>query len=286
MAANTLLAQETLLRFAAFSACFALAAAAERAAPRRQPHLPRRLRWPNNLGITALNAILLQTIAPLSALAAASLAESRAWGLLALVPLPFVVRSLVSVAALDLVIYWQHRLFHAVPLFWRVHRMHHADLDFDVTTATRFHPIEMVLSAGIKIVAVVVLGAPAVAVLLFEVLLNATSMFNHGNIRLPAPLDAALRWLVVTPDMHRVHHSAIPLETNSNYGFNLPWWDYLFRTYRAQPTAGHLAMVIGLDRFRTPRDLWLDRMLLQPFAADARPTGLSPPEAMVRQATR
>lgn len=286
MIADALLAEGNLLRCAAFSACFALVAGAEIAAPRRRLRLPRPARWANNLGITALNAILLQALSPLGALAAARFAEGRDWGLLRLVPLPVVIRSLAAVVALDLVIYWQHRLFHAVPLLWRVHRMHHADLDFDVTTATRFHPIEMVLSAGIKMVAVVALGAPAVAVLLFEVLLNTTAMFNHGNVRLPVPVDAALRWLVVTPDMHRVHHSAIPLETNSNYGFNLPWWDYLCRTYRAQPSAGHLAMTIGLDRFRTPRDLRIDRMLLQPFAADARPPRLSRPGAMVSKTTR
>jgi sterol desaturase/sphingolipid hydroxylase (fatty acid hydroxylase superfamily) len=268
MTADVVLSQETLLRVAAFTASFATIASVERATARRRLHHSRWLRWPNNLGITGLNSVILHILAPLSALAAARLAAAQGWGLLRLLPLPVVIRVLAAVVALDLVIYSQHRFFHAVPLLWRVHRMHHADLDFDVTTGTRFHPIEMVLSAGVKLVAVLILGAPAVAVLLFEVLLNATSMFNHGNICLPAPLDTALRWLVVTPDMHRVHHSAIPLETNSNYGFNLPWWDYLFGTYRAQPRAGHLAMVIGIERFRTPRDLWLDRMLLQPFAAD------------------
>jgi sterol desaturase/sphingolipid hydroxylase (fatty acid hydroxylase superfamily) len=153
-------------------------------------------------------------------------------------------------------------------LLWRMHRVHHADLDFDVTTGARFHPVEIALSMLIKFAVILVLGPPALAVLLFEILLNAASMFNHGNVRLPAGIDRGLRLLVVTPDMHRVHHSVNPRETNSNFGFNVPWWDRLFGTYRAQPQAGHAAMTIGVEEFRTPRDLWLDRMLLQPFRAD------------------
>jgi len=156
-------------------------------------------------------------------------------------------------------------MFHAVPMLWRLHRVHHADLGFDVTTGVRFHPIEIFLSMGIKLAAVAVLGVPGIAVLIFEVLLNATSMFNHGNVRLPSNLDRVLRWIVVTPDMHRVHHSIIPREANSNFGFNLPWWDRLLGTYRAQPADGHEGMVIGIGQFRTRRDLWLDWMLSQPF---------------------
>ena len=179
----------------------------------------------------------------------------------------------VSVLLLDLAIYLQHVAFHAVPVLWRLHRMHHSDLDIDVTTGLRFHPIEIVLSMGIKLAVVAALGAPALAVLVFEVLLNATSMFNHANLRLPPTMDRALRWILVTPDMHRVHHSVVVAETNSNYGFSLPWWDRLFGTYRDQPAAGHDGMTIGIERFRTDRDLWLDRMLLQPFRGDedARP---------------
>jgi sterol desaturase/sphingolipid hydroxylase (fatty acid hydroxylase superfamily) len=169
------------------------------------------------------------------------------------------------VVVLDLVIYLQHVLFHAVPALWRLHRMHHADLDFDVTTGLRFHPIEIVLSMGIKLAVVAVLGPPAAAVLVFEVILNGTAMFNHSNIRIPLGLDRILRWVVVTPDMHRVHHSVVPQETNSNFGFNLPWWDRLFGTYRAQPAEGHDGMTIGIELFRARRDLWLDRMLIQPL---------------------
>jgi sterol desaturase/sphingolipid hydroxylase (fatty acid hydroxylase superfamily) len=173
-----------------------------------------------------------------------------------------------SVVLLDVAIYLQHVMFHAVPALWRVHRMHHADLDFDVTTGARFHPMEIVLSMLIKFV-VVALGAPALGVLVFEVLLNATSMFNHGNVRIPVRFDRYLRWLVVTPDMHRVHHSIVVNETNSNFGFNLPWWDRLLGTYRDQPAAGHEGMTIGIEQFREARELWLDRMLLQPFRGRA-----------------
>ena len=170
--------------------------------------------------------------------------------------------------ALDLAIYLQHVLFHAVPALWRLHRMHHADLEFDVTTGARFHPIEILLSMGIKLGVVAALGAPAIAVLIFEVLLNATSMFNHSNVRMPVWIDRVLRWIVVTPDMHRVHHSIVARETNSNFGFNLPWWDRLFGTYRDQPAAGHEAMTIGIEQFREPAEQRLDRMLTQPFRDD------------------
>lgn len=172
---------------------------------------------------------------------------------------------------LDLVIYLQHVMFHAVPALWRLHRMHHADLDFDVTTGARFHPVEIILSMAIKLAAVAALGASALAVLIFEVLLNATAMFNHGNVELPAALDRILRRFIVTPDMHRVHHSVVPSETNSNFGFNLPWWDRLLGTYREAPAAGQQGMTVGLEYFRDPAQLRLDRMLIQPLiAADDR----------------
>ncbi len=176
---------------------------------------------------------------------------------------------MASAVLLDLAIYFQHALFHAIPGLWRLHRMHHADLDIDVSTGLRFHPIEILLSMVIKLAAVIALGAPAIAVLIFEVLLNATSMFNHSNVRIPEAFDGILRWFVVTPDMHRVHHSIVARETNSNFGFNLPWWDRLFGTYRAQPAAGHEAMTIGIEQFRDARELRLDRMLLQPLRGDA-----------------
>ena len=200
----------------------------------------------------------------------ALVAEARGFGLLNVIRLPDWLALLVSVLVLDLAIYLQHVLFHAVPALWRLHRMHHADLEFDVTTGLRFHPIEIALSMLIKFAVVAAIGAPALSVLVFEVLLNATSMFNHANMRIPTWIDRVLRWLVVTPDMHRVHHSIVARETNSNFGFNLPWWDRLFGTYRDQPAAGHRDMTIGIEQFREPGEQRLDRMLTQPFRDDDR----------------
>jgi sterol desaturase/sphingolipid hydroxylase (fatty acid hydroxylase superfamily) len=198
----------------------------------------------------------------------ALLAEARGWGLFNALDLPIWAGVPLAVMALDLAIYLQHVLFHAVPALWRLHRMHHADQEIDVTTGARFHPIEILLSMGIKLGVIAAVGTPAVAVLIFEVLLNATSMFNHSNVRMPARLDHVLRWIVVTPDMHRVHHSIVARETNSNFGFNLPWWDRLFGTYREQPAAGHVALTIGIEQFRDPAEQRLDRMLTQPFRDD------------------
>jgi len=195
----------------------------------------------------------------------ALLAQKSGWGLLNNFVLPYWLEVAVGVIVLDLIIYLQHVMFHTVPVLWRLHMMHHADLDFDVTTGLRFHPIEMILSMGIKLSAVVLMGSPAVAVLIFEVLLNATSMFNHGNIRLPSSVDRVLRFFVVTPDMHRVHHSVVIRETNSNFGFNLPWWDRLLGTYRDQPASGHEGMTIGLSQFRDAKRLTLPWMLALPF---------------------
>jgi sterol desaturase/sphingolipid hydroxylase (fatty acid hydroxylase superfamily) len=173
---------------------------------------------------------------------------------------------LLSVVALDLIIYWQHVMFHALPNLWRLHQVHHADRDFDVTTGLRFHPIEILLSMGLKIAAISLLGPPAIAVLIFEVLLNTTALFNHANVSLPRPLDRVLRGMLVTPDMHRIHHSAIAAETNSNYGFNLPWWDYLFGTYRDRPAMGHPGMTIGLSAYQKTLGVsQLPWILLLPF---------------------
>jgi len=213
--------------------------------------------------------VLLRLVFPTAAVGFALFAARQGWGLLNAVSPPFWLALLVAVLVLDFAIYLQHVLFHAVPALWRLHRVHHADLEFDVTTGLRFHPLEILLSMAIKLAVIAALGPPALAVLIFEVLLNATSMFNHGNVRMPAGLDRVLRWLVVTPDMHRVHHSVLPHETNSNFGFNLPWWDRLLGTYRARPAAGHTGMTIGIEQFRAPRELWLDRLLLQPFRGPA-----------------
>ena len=241
----------------------------EALAPRRERSLPRLKRWPGNLGIVVLNTLLLRILFPTAAIGVALLGEERGWGLLSTLALPQWMEAVIAVLVLDLTIYLQHVLFHAVPWLWRLHRMHHADLDFDVTTGVRFHPIEIVLSMIIKLAVVAALGAPALAVLIFEVLLNATSLFNHGNVRIPLPFDRFLRWLVVTPEMHRVHHSWYPNETNSNFGFNLPWWDRLLGTYQDQPRDGHEGMTIGINQFREPAWERLDRMLIQPFTGPA-----------------
>jgi sterol desaturase/sphingolipid hydroxylase (fatty acid hydroxylase superfamily) len=268
-----LLAHEPAVRLGCFLGIFALVAAAELIAPRREPAHSRRTRWPGNLGIVALNGVVVRLLLPVTAVALAAKAADAGWGLLNATALPAWLEILIAVIVLDFVIYLQHVVFHAVPALWHLHRMHHADLDYDVTTGARFHPVEIALSAVIKLGTVAALGPAPAAVLVFEILLNGTAMFNHGNVRLPARVDRVLRRIVVTPDMHRVHHSIVPRETNSNFGFNLPWWDRLFGTYRAQPEAGHERMEIGIPQFREPRDLRLDRMLVQPFMADdnARP---------------
>ncbi|MGB8528845.1 MAG: sterol desaturase family protein, partial [Rhodoplanes sp.] len=232
-------AYEVPIRLAVFGGVFALMAIWELLRPRREQAIPRARRWPGNIGVVAIDTLLVRVLFPMTAVGLALTAEARGWGLFNALGLPAWIAVVGSVLILDLAIYLQHVLFHAVPGLWRLHRMHHADLEFDVTTGARFHPIEIVLSMTIKLAVVAALGAPALAVLIFEVLLNATAMFNHSNVRLPEGIDRVLRWLVVTPDMHRVHHSIVVRETNSNFGFNLPWWDRLFGTYRAQPAAGH-----------------------------------------------
>jgi len=275
----TLLANEPLVRAGLFLAVLLGMAIWELEAPRRDQLVPRRVRWPNNLGIIVLNTLLVRLLFPAAAVGVALLAETRGWGLFNAMSVPpwFAVAS--CVLAFDFAIYIQHVLFHAVPGFWRLHRMHHTDLEFDVSTGLRFHPAEILLSMGFKWVIVTALGAPAVSVLVSEVLLNATSMFNHGNVRIPIGVDRMLRLFIVTPDMHRVHHSVRPEETNSNFGFNFPWWDRLLGTYRAQPAAGHEKMTIGIEQFRTQRDLRLDRMLLQPLSGsvDLYPINRQPP---------
>ncbi len=267
--APLLLVNEPLIRLAVFGGVLVTMTAWEVAAPRRRQEIPRIIRWPNNLSILVIDIMLVRLAFPIAAVGLALLSEQRGWGLFNIFGVPVWLSGILSILALDLAIYLQHVMFHAVPALWRLHRMHHADLEFDVSTGLRFHPLEILLSMGIKLAVIAALGPPAVAVLIFEVLLNATSMFNHSNIRIPPQVDRVLRWIVVTPDMHRVHHSIHPSETNSNFGFNLPWWDRLLGTYCAQPRQGHEAMTIGIDQFRSRRDLWLDRMLIQPLRGPA-----------------
>lgn len=260
---------QVLVRLGCFVGVFSTLALLERVRPRRRLTASKPRRWGINLAVTGLSTLSAQAvvwIGALGATGAALLAGEHGWGLLNRWAGPAWAEWLITLIALDCVIYWQHRAFHAVGWLWRIHRMHHADLDLDVTSGGRFHPAEIVLSLFIKMGAVLALGAPVGAVVLFEVVLNATSMFNHANLALPEPLDRVLRWLVVTPDMHRVHHSVIRRETDSNFGFNLPWWDRLFRSYRDQPEAGHHGMRIGLEELREERQVGLGQLLAMPLA--------------------
>jgi sterol desaturase/sphingolipid hydroxylase (fatty acid hydroxylase superfamily) len=265
---DLILSHEPAVRLAAFAGIFAAMALWELAAPRRRLLTSKRRRWLANIGIVALNTVALRVVFAAAAVGVARAADSAGWGLLNVVALPTWLEVVLAVVVLDFVIYLQHVMFHAVPGLWRLHMMHHSDMDIDVTTGARFHSVEILLSMVIKMGVVAALGPPAVAVVIFEVLLNATAMFNHGNVRLALGLDRVLRWLVVTPDMHRVHHSVIARETNSNFGFNLPWWDRLFGTYRDQPAAGHQGMTIGLEQFRDPDRLALGDLLVLPVRGE------------------
>jgi sterol desaturase/sphingolipid hydroxylase (fatty acid hydroxylase superfamily) len=266
-----LLDHEPALRLGAFLGVLGAMMLWEARAPRRPLSLPRGRRWPGNLGVAGVGTLAVRLLAPLTAVGAASLGEAASFGLLHAWNGPAWAELGLAVAALDLAVYLQHVLFHAVPAFWRLHRMHHADLDFDATTGVRFHPLEILLSMAYKCAVVAALGASVAAAILFEIVLNATAMFSHGNVRLAPGLDRVLRRVVVTPDMHRVHHSALAREANSNFGFNLSLWDRWLGTYRAQPAAGHEGMTIGLEQLRDPGALRLDRMLVQPFARATDP---------------
>ena len=274
---ESLIEYEVALRFALFACAFAALAAGEILAPRRALSMEKAKRWTANLGILILNTGLVRAIAPAAAVGIAIAVSARGIGLLPALDWPLWLEVLLAVLVLDLAIYLQHVMFHAVPLLWRVHRVHHADLDLDVTTGTRFHPIEILLSLAIKAAVIFIIGAPVLAVLIFEAVLNVTSMFNHANIRIPHAADRALRWFLVTPDMHRVHHSIYADETNRNFGFNLPWWDRIFGTYRGQPRSGHERMVIGIPAFRLPSVCaTLIGMLRMPFIVDASASARGP----------
>lgn len=266
-----LFANEPLIRSSTFIALLLLVGLAELLAPRRPLRTGRGFRWFNNLSLVVVDSVLLRLLFPLLAVETALVSQEHGWGVLNLIAAPAWVAVPLAILALDFIIYLQHRIFHAVPWLWRLHMVHHADPDIDVTTGVRFHPVEIILSMLIKMAAVLALGAPPVAVFLFEVLLNATSMFNHGNVRLPLGLERLLRLIVVTPDMHRVHHSVHRDETDSNFGFNVPWWDRLLRTYRDQPRDGHAQMTIGLPQFQNNLRQSLPWMLAAPFRESGRP---------------
>ncbi len=263
---NFIMQNEVPIRLGFFFGIFAIMALWELVAPRRTLTVSKPVRWGNNLGLVILNSIVLRLLFPAAAVGVAVFASQKGWGLFNYKEVPFMVAAIASIVIMDFIIYLQHVMVHAVPVLWRVHRVHHADLDFDVTTGARFHTIEIILSMLIKFATILLLGPPVVAVLIFEVVLNATSMFNHGNVRLPQSIDRWLRWIVVTPDMHRVHHSINDDEANSNFGFNLPWWDRLFGTYCDQPREGHEGMTIGIHKYREPKTVsWLPGMLALPF---------------------
>ncbi|OEE86623.1 sterol desaturase family protein [Vibrio crassostreae] len=256
----------SLLRLVCFIVVFGLCALWEYRFPRKALTQSKWLRWGNNFALVALNSFLLATIIPIAAFQAAVIAQENQWGLFNTLSLPKELTILICVLLLDCAIYLQHLVFHRVPWLWKLHRVHHADLDIDVTTGTRFHPIEMILSMLIKVSLVIALGVPVIAVVIFEIVLNASAMFNHSNARLPLWFDKRLRKVIVTPDMHRVHHSVIVKETHSNFGFFLSVWDIWFKTYRAQPKLGHDKVHIGVPEIQDGKEQRLDLMLRQPFA--------------------
>ena len=261
-----ILGNEAPIRLSFFFGIFAVMAVWELLSPRRILTTSKSLRWTNNLGLVFLNTLVLRLLFPTAAVGVALFAREQGWGLFNYTQPPFVLAVIVSVIIMDGVIYLQHVMVHAVPLLWRLHRVHHADPDYDMTTGARFHPLEIILSMLIKFATILLLGPPVIAVVIFEVLLNATAIFNHANVKLPLAVDRILRLLVVTPDMHRVHHSVEDDEANSNFGFNLPWWDRIFGTYRDQPRGGHEGMTIGIHNYHDPRQIsWLSGMLLFPF---------------------
>ncbi len=257
---------EVVIRLSFFLGIFAVMAIWEVIAPRRALTVSKIVRWTNNLGLVFLNSFILRFLFPAAAVGVAAFASEQGWGLLNYYDVSPMIAVIVAVVVMDFVIYVQHVMVHAIPVLWRLHRVHHADLDYDVTTGARFHPIEIILSMLIKFATIVLLGPPIVAVVIFEVMLNATAMFNHSNVRLNLSLDKWLRLILVTPDMHRVHHSVEDDETNSNFGFSLPWWDRLCGTYRDQPRGGHENMTIGIRTFREPKMAsWISGMLVMPF---------------------
>lgn len=261
---------ESTLRLGIFLSILLFMLLWEMLSPRRTPIAILWQRRFNNIALVAINVLILRFAIPVTVVWAALTANQQAWGLLNLIQIPDIPAIILSLLFLDLLIYCQHVVFHKIPVLWRLHRIHHTDIDFDVTTGIRFHPLEIILSMLIKLAGIMLIGAPVAAVIIFEIILNSTSMFNHGNVYIPKTIDRFLRWFIVTPDMHRVHHSVIKSETDSNYGFNVPWWDRTFGTYRAQPQEGHLDMEIGLNEFRGPRSANVMWLLLQPFLGEQR----------------
>jgi len=253
------------IRLSLFVGLFSLLALAELIWPRRPLQVAKNRRWLANIGIIVTDSLVVRLLFPVLPITLAATAQTNSWGLFNLIPVTGWPELIAGLLILDLIIYLQHRLFHRIPLLWRLHRMHHTDLDLDVSSGTRFHPLEIALSLLIKMAAVLVFGISPLTMLLFEVILNATSMFNHANLAIPLSIDRWLRLVLITPDMHRVHHSVLPKETDSNFGFSQPWWDRLLGTYRDQPKEGHTGMTIGLHEYRNQQELGFWRLLRIPF---------------------
>ncbi len=258
---------EALIRISSFAIVLVLLLVWERLAPRRPLSQPRMVRWWANIGLILWGTVLVRFVFPTAAVGIAVMVEQNGWGLLNYIQLPYAARVLVAFVLLDTSVYFQHVMFHVLPLLWRFHRVHHTDLDLDVSTGVRFHPVEILISMLVKFMTIAALGAPMLAVVIFEIVLNASSMFTHSNIRMPALMERVIRWVFVTPDMHRIHHSVSENETNSNFGFNISLWDRLFGTYRHAPRLGQEDMVLGLDNFHEPRWQSLRGLLYLPFVS-------------------
>jgi sterol desaturase/sphingolipid hydroxylase (fatty acid hydroxylase superfamily) len=264
-----ILQNEKPIRMGFFFGVLLIMALWEITAPRRKLTASKILRWTNNLGLVFFNNYIIRFLFPAAAIGVAITAKEQGYGLFNVYEVSPYIAIVASVVIMDFVIYIQHVMVHAIPMLWRLHRVHHADPDYDVTTGARFHPLEIILSMLIKFAAILLLGPPVVAVIMFEVILNVTAMFNHGNVGLPPALDRVLRWVLVTPDMHRVHHSVEDDEANSNFGFSLPWWDRLFGTYRDQPRGGHEGMTIGIHKYHDAKDVsWITGILTLPFRGE------------------
>ncbi len=263
---DSITAYEAGIRLGFFCTIFLVMATWELVAPRRKLVGNKAMRWTNNIILVVLNTLVLRLLFPTAAIGVAIVSQQNHWGILAQLNIPFWAIVTLAVVLLDFAIYQQHVMFHSLPILWRLHRVHHADIDIDLTTGSRFHPFEIILSMLIKMSVITLIGAPVIAVIIFEILLNGSAMFNHSNVHIPKTIDHWLRLFIVTPDMHRVHHSVEDYEANSNFGFNVPWWDRLFGTYTAQPSQGHLGMTIGIHKYNQPKDVcWLPGLLLLPL---------------------
>ncbi len=263
---------ESVLRLGVFLSVFVVLAVLELLIPRRRLRYSKLQRWASNIGLSIFNTIFLRIIIPVAGVGAALLAAEKGWGLLNQIELPTLPGSILFLLIFDVTIYWQHRIYHLVPVLWRFHRVHHTDMDYDFTTGSRFHPVSILISTLIKAGLILLMGPPAIAVVLAEVILNATSMFNHSNIKLPEGLETALRKVIVTPDMHRIHHSVERKEHDRNFGFNLSCWDRIFSSYLENAEKPQTEIDIGIRGFQDKKSLNMFTLLFQPFDNPSKPT--------------